>query len=76
MACGRFGRYANRTNLMTGCGRFLLDAEEASAVFDRIASTVREQWHVRMRRAGVSERDCETIGSAFLYDGLFYENEA
>ena len=36
MACGRFGRYANRTNLL-------------------------------------SERDCETIRPAFLYDGLFYE---
>ena len=35
---------------------------------------VREQWRVRMRRAGVSERDCEAIRSAFLYDGLFYEN--
>ena len=26
-----------------------------------------------MRRVGVSERDCETIRSAFLYEGLFYE---
>lgn len=74
MPCGRFGRYANRTNLLTEPGRFLLGEEEATAIFERIARTVREQWHARMRRAGVSERDCESIGSAFLYDGLFYEN--
>ena len=74
MACGRFGRYANRTNLLTEPGRFLLDEEEATAIFERIARTVREQWRAGMRRAGVSERDCEAIRSAFLYDGLFYEN--
>ena len=27
-----------------------------------------------MRRVGVSERYCEAIRSAFLYDGLFYES--
>ena len=26
-----------------------------------------------MRRAGVSDADCEVIKSAFVYDGLFYE---
>ena len=26
-----------------------------------------------MRRVGLSERDCEAIRSAFLYDGLFFE---
>jgi hypothetical protein len=26
-----------------------------------------------MRRAGVSEADCEAIASAFLYEGFFYE---
>jgi hypothetical protein len=29
-----------------------------------------------MRRSGVSEQDCEAIGPAFLYDGLFFESEA
>ena len=74
MACGRFGRYANRTNLLTEPGRFLLVEEEATAIFERIARTVREQWHARMRRAGVNERDCEAIRSAFVYDGLYFEN--
>ena len=76
MACGRFGRYANRTNLLSGHGRFLLGPTEAEAVFDGIAKTVRAGWHTEMRRAGASERDCETIRPAFLYDGLFYENVA
>ena len=76
MACGRFGRYANKTNLLTGHGRFLLGRAAAAAVFDGIASTVRAGWHTEMRRAEASERDCEAIGPAFLYDGLFYENVA
>ena len=76
MACGRFGRYANKTNLLTEPGRFLLEEAEARAIFERIAKTVREQWRARMRRAGVSEGDCEAIRSAFVYDGLFYENAA
>ena len=74
MACGRFGRYANRTNLLSGHGRFLLEQAAAEAVFERITGTVRQRWHAEMRSAGVSDRDCEAIGSAFLYDGLFYEN--
>ena len=73
MACGRFGRYANKTNLLSGHGRFLLGPATAAAVFDGIASTVRAGWHTAMRRAGASERDCEAIRPAFLYDGLFYE---
>ena len=74
MACGRFGRYANRTNLLSGHGRFLLGRAAAAALFDGIASTVRARWHAEMRRAGVSARDCEAIRPAFLYDGLFSEN--
>ena len=74
MVCGRYGRYANKMNLLTETGRFLLDEEEAAAIFERIARTVREQWHAEMRRAGVSERDCEAVRTAFVYDGLFYEN--
>ena len=76
MACGRFGRYANKTNLLSDHGRFLLEAAEAAVIFERTARTVREQWRPTMRRSGVSERDCEAIKSAFVYDGLFYKNAA
>ncbi|MCY4564345.1 MAG: type II toxin-antitoxin system HipA family toxin [Gammaproteobacteria bacterium] len=74
MTCGRFGRHANRANLLSGHGRFLLERNEAEAVFERITGTVRQRWRTETRRAGTSERDCEAIESAFLYDGLFYEN--
>ena len=74
MACGRYGRYANRANLLSAHGRFLLEPAEAAVIFERTARTVREQWRGYMRRAGVTERDCEAVGNAFLYDGLFYEN--
>ena len=57
MICGRFGRYANRTNLLSAHGRFLLDQAEATVLFERTARTVREQWRTHMRRAGVTERD-------------------
>ena len=74
MTCGRFGRYANRTNVLSDHGRFLLDTSEATAVFERVTRTVREQWRAQMRHAGVNERDCEAIRSAFVYEGLFHEN--
>ena len=73
MVCGRFGRYANTANLLSGCGRSLLRNDEAAAIFHRIAETVRASWRPTMRRAGVSEVDCDAIQSAFVYDGLFHE---
>ena len=66
MACGPAGRLANRANLTISTGRFLLDQDEAEAIFDRIIEVVRASWHPTMRRAGVSEQDCEEIKSAFL----------
>ena len=74
MTCGRFGRHANKTNLLSDHGRFLLEEAEATVVFESVTRTVREQWRAQMRHAGVSERDCEAIRSAFVYEGLFYEN--
>jgi serine/threonine-protein kinase HipA len=74
MTCGKFGRYANRRNLLSEHGRFLLSKEEAMVLLDGIVETVRLAWRPTMRRAGVSEADCEKIASAFLYDGFFYED--
>ena len=73
MVCGRFGRHANKTNLLSQHGRFLLGQAEATAVFERTMGTVREQWSAHMRRAGVAQRDCEAVRRAFLYEGLFHE---
>lgn len=73
MTCGQFGRYANRENLLSIHGRFLLSKTEAAALLDRIVETVRSLWRPTMRQAGVSEADCKTIAGAFLYDGFFYK---
>ena len=74
MSCGRFGRYANRPNLLSGHRRYLLGEAEAEAAFERIANAVRDGWRAVMLRAGASEGDCAAIESAFLYDGLFFES--
>ena len=58
----------------SGHGRFPLQLQAATAIFERVARTVSEQWRAQMRQAGVSERDCEAIRNAFVYEGLFHEN--
>ena len=73
MTCGPGGRWANRANLIGSAGRFLLDRKEAEGVFDRIAATIRSSWLAVMRNNGVSERDCDVLRHAILYDGLFYD---
>jgi len=76
MVCGSAGRYANRKNLLSQHGRFLLSEEDATAFLGRIVDTVRNAWRPTMRRAGVSEADCKMIATAFLYEGFFYEEAA
>jgi serine/threonine-protein kinase HipA len=73
MDCGIQGRGANKGNLISGCGRFLIGCEEAQAIFERITATISIEWRPAMQRASVSTRDCEKIERAFLYDGLFSE---
>jgi serine/threonine-protein kinase HipA len=72
MACGTHGRIASKANIMSGHGRFLLREQEAVRIFETITGTVRREWRVAMRHAKVSQRDCERIARAFLYEGLFY----
>ncbi len=71
--CGLNGRGANKANLISGHGRFMLSREEATQIFDTIVDTVRNEWQPALRRAGVSEPECERLGRAFVYEGLFYE---
>lgn len=73
LVCGDLGRYANRANLLSACGRFLLSHDEAEAVIDDIVHKVRSRWRSTLRRAGVSEQDCERITSAFVYAGFHHE---
>lgn len=74
LECGLQGRMADKTNLLSGHGRFLLSGEEAEHIFDAVIATVRGGWQPAMRRAGVTDQDCERIARAFLYEGLFYES--
>ena len=73
MTCGRFGRHANRANLLSGCGRFLLRDEEASAILERIVETVRVEWEPTLQRANVTDTDRDAIRSAFVHPGLFHD---
>lgn len=73
MAFGDRGRYANRTNLLSQCQRFGLGMEEAARIVDAMTETVRSQWYGVCRQAGVTERDCELIRSAFVYEGFGYD---
>ena len=73
MACGIHGRMANQFNLLSGHGRFLLKKDEAQSIINHIIDTVRAQWDASLRRAGVSNKDCKAIASAFIYDGFFFD---
>jgi len=70
LQCGDMGRYAHADNLLSQATRFLLEPDEATAIIDEIEQTVRNRWYKIARCEGVSERDCETISPAFVYEGF------
>lgn len=73
MSFGDWGRYANRTNLLSQSHRFGLSDEEAEHIVDTMTEVVRTQWYGVCRHVGVTERDCELIHSAFVYEGFSYD---
>jgi serine/threonine-protein kinase HipA len=73
MAFGDWGRYANRANLLSQSERFLVSKQEAERIIDDMATTVASSWYAICRGAGVSDRDCELIRSAFVYEGFAYD---
>ncbi|MGF6312535.1 hypothetical protein ABIB82_006428 [Bradyrhizobium sp. i1.8.4] len=75
MPFGNWGRYANRVNLLSRCERFLLSKEEATTIVDGMKLTIGESWYRICQQVGVSERDCELIRSAFVYEGFGYDLE-
>jgi serine/threonine-protein kinase HipA len=70
LTIGDFGRYANATNLLSQCARFLLSVEEASRLMVDCEARVRARWYALARREGVSEADCARIARAFAYEGF------
>lgn len=70
MTVGDAGRWANAENLASQAPRFLLSTEQAMTIIDELEAKVRDGWYHIARRVGVTERDCETISSAFCYPGF------
>jgi serine/threonine-protein kinase HipA len=73
LECGDMGRYAHADNLLSQCARFLLKRDEARVIIDTMEQTVKNRWYKVARREGVSEKDCETISTAFAYEGFRLE---
>lgn len=70
LECGDYGRYANAQNLLSQSLRFLVEANEAAAIIDEMEDLVWRRWHEVARREGVTERDCNKIAPAFVYEGF------
>jgi len=72
MEIGDLGRYANAKNPLSQHTRFLLEEEEAKAIVSGMTDKVRTTWYDVVRAQGVTEKDAETIRSAFVYEGFSF----
>jgi serine/threonine-protein kinase HipA len=70
MECGDSGRFANADNLLSQSVRFLLEPAQAAAIVEAMEAQVRASWYTTARAAGVSERDCGRMATAFAYPGF------
>ena len=70
MTCGDWGRYAHADNLLSQSVRFHLDRDEAVQTVKQMEERVAGTWREVARKAGVSDRDCETLARAFAYPGF------
>lgn len=70
MTCGDWGRFANAENLLSQCGRFLLERDEAAHLIIEMENRVRDTWYDVARAEGVTEHDCGRIKDAFVYPGF------
>lgn len=68
--CGDQGRFANTSNLLSQCARFLLNRDEAEQIISEMQSRVATSWYQCVRACGVSEKDTKTIERAFVYPGF------
>ncbi len=73
MACGDEGRFASAGNLLSQSARFLLEKPQAESMLAAMEEQVCATWYATARGAGVSERDCAQIASAFVYPGFRQE---
>jgi serine/threonine-protein kinase HipA len=70
MECGRQGRFANATNILSESPRFLLEREEAEKIVYGMQEQVEKTWYSTSLQCGVSAKDAETIRGAFAYPGF------
>ncbi|MGB9406903.1 MAG: HipA domain-containing protein [Terracidiphilus sp.] len=70
MECGRHGRFANATNILSEYPRFLLHREEAEKIVYGMQEQVAKTWNSTALQCGVSAKDVETIRGAFVYPGF------
>jgi serine/threonine-protein kinase HipA len=72
MDIGDLGRFANAKNILSQHTRFLLEPDEAKAIVSEMTEKVRTTWYDVVRAQGVTEKEAETIRSAFVYEGFSY----
>lgn len=70
MTCGRFNRYANRTNLLSEHPQFKLSLDQARAIVDQVQQVVAARWLPVLRQHGVSDAECQRLSPAFNYPGF------
>lgn len=73
MEVGDQGRFANAKNVLSQHTRFLLEEEQAKTIVSEMTDKVRATWYDVVRGQGVTEKDAETIKSAFVYEGFLRE---
>ncbi len=70
MICGDQGRFANAENLLSQHARFMLSHMDAQNIINNMKIYIKNNWYAVCREAGVSEKDCGKIASAFVYPGF------
>ncbi len=70
LTCGRYNRYANRSNLLSQHGQFKLSLAQALAIVDHIQNVVSARWHAVLRQQGTTQADCDKVAAAFNYPGF------
>lgn len=73
MIVGKYGRFANRENLISSANQYRLTPEEAKSIVDGMMAAVGTRWRPVMRSQGVSENDCQRLAGAFLYPGFIVD---
>ncbi|MCZ7596722.1 MAG: HipA domain-containing protein [Gammaproteobacteria bacterium] len=70
LICGDRGRRAHAENLLSQSRRFHTGRDQADMIITAMEKQINSTWYETARRAGVSEKDCDTIKSAFGYPGF------